>query len=278
MTASLPRPRKRLGQHFLIDPNIVRKILAQAELRREEPVLEIGPGRGILTRALCESVDRLIAIELDRALHTHLQEVLGGYDNLDLRLGDALAFPYDTLPQGTVVVANLPYYISSPVLQRLLSAGPRISRMIIMLQTEVARRLVAKPGTKEYGTLSVLTQYRAVPSVAFTVAPGCFRPKPQVGSAVVSLIVRASGAAAVHDEGLFVRTVRSAFAHRRKTLANSLRHEGYPPELVAGACERTGIAPSCRAETLGLMQFTALANELSARLEAAGISSSMPTS
>jgi 16S rRNA (adenine1518-N6/adenine1519-N6)-dimethyltransferase len=257
-----PTPKKRLGQHFLIDQNIVRKIVAAAALQPHETVLEIGPGRGILTRALSGQARRVLAIEVDRSLGATLEAELAGCTNVEILFGDALDHPYESLPSGTVVVANLPYNISSPLLFRLLEAHRRIDRMVLMLQTEVARRLVAGPGTKDYGILSVLTQYRAVPSLAFHVSAGCFRPKPAVGSTVVVLSVRHEPAVSVANESLFVRVVRASFAHRRKTLVNSLRDEGFSPEQILPALEAARIEPGKRAETLGIAQFAALANEL----------------
>lgn len=257
-----PRAKKRLSQHFLVDHNIVRKIVSVAALRREDAVLEIGPGRGILTRALCEQARQVLAIELDRSLDGTLSAALAGITNVEVRFGDALAFPYDTVPRGTVVVANLPYAISTPLLFKLFEAHDRIDRMVLMLQTEVARRLAAKPGTKDYGILSILTQYRAVPSLAFHVSASCFRPEPAVSSTVVVLPVRREPAVSVVDEPLFVRTVRAAFAHRRKTLPNSLRDEGFPLERIMPALEAAGIEPARRAESLGIEQFASLANVL----------------
>jgi 16S rRNA (adenine1518-N6/adenine1519-N6)-dimethyltransferase len=271
MTAA-PPPKKRLGQHFLIDQNVVRKIVAAASLQPHEEVLEIGPGRGVLTRALCERARRVLAIEVDRSLGATLDKALAGCVNVAIQFGDALDHPYESLAPGTVVVANLPYNISSPLLSRLLAAHHQIARMVLMLQTEVARRLVARPGTKDYGILSVLTQYRAEPSLAFHVSASCFRPRPAVGSTVVVLPMRREPAASVTDEALFVRTVRASFAHRRKTLANSLRDEGFPPERVLPALEAAGIPPGCRAESLALGQFAALADALAegTRREARG--------
>ena len=257
-----PPPKKRLGQHFLTDHNIVRKIVAAAQLGPDDTVLEIGPGRGILTKALCEQAGKVIAVEVDRSLEETLHEALTGATNLDLRFGDALDFAYDTLPQGTVVVANLPYVITTPLLFTLLEARARIDRMVLMVQAEVAKRFVAKPGTKDYGILSVLTQYRTVPTLAFSVSAGCFRPKPAVSSTVVTMAVRREPAVAVTDEVLFIRLVRAAFAHRRKILANSLRDEGLTPERIAPALAVAGIDPTARAETLDLRDFAALANAL----------------
>jgi 16S rRNA (adenine1518-N6/adenine1519-N6)-dimethyltransferase len=257
-----PPPKKRLGQCFLIDQNIVRKIVAAAALQPHEMALEIGPGRGILTRALCEQARRVLAIEVDRSLGATLEEALAGRTNVEIHFGDALDYPYENLAPGTVVVANLPYNISSPLLFRLLGAHQQIDRMVLMLQTEVARRLVANPGTKDYGILSILIQYRAVPSLAFHVSPGCFRPKPTVSSTVVALSVRREPAVSVSDELLFIRTVRAAFAHRRKTLTNSLRDEGFSSERIVPALEAARIEPARRAESLTIAQFAALANEL----------------
>jgi len=262
MTSALPPARKRLGQHFLIDRNIVRKIVALAALRPDETVFEIGPGRGILTRALCGAATRVVAVELDVQLGGYLHETLRDCVNLDLRLGDALEFPCDELPAGTVVVANLPYYVSTPLLFKLFEARQRIDRMVLMLQTEVARRLVAQPGTDDYGILSVLTPYYAVASLAFQVSPSCFRPRPDVGSSVVSLAIRKQPDPAVPDEAAFVRTVRAAFAHRRKTLLNSLRDEGLPQERILPALAQAHIEPTRRAETLTLREFAALAEAL----------------
>jgi 16S rRNA (adenine1518-N6/adenine1519-N6)-dimethyltransferase len=262
MPLSLPPPRKRLGQHFLVDPNITRKIVALAALRSEDIVLEIGPGRGVLTRPLCAAAKRVIALELDPKLEAYLAEALADCRNLDLRLGDALEFSYETLPEGTVVVANLPYYVSTPLLFTLLEARQRIDRMVLMLQTEVARRLVAKPATNDYGILSVLVQYAAEASLAFQVSASCFRPRPDVGSAVVNLVMRRQRSVQVKDEALFARVVRAAFAHRRKTLLNSLRDEGLSSEQVVRALTQLGIGPSRRAETLTLEEFANLADTL----------------
>ena len=230
-----PPPLKRLGQHFLVDPNIVRKIVALAGLRSDETVLEIGPGRGILTRALSGAARGVIAIEVDPKLHAYLTETFADCANVDLRLGDALAFDYLNLPPRTVAVANLPYYVSTSLLMKLLDARTRFDRMVLMLQTEVARRLVAQPGTSEYGSLSVVTRHAAEVSLAFQVSPSCFRPRPEVGSAVVSLMIRRESPVGVTDEAAFACIVRASFAHRRKTIANSLRDEGLSPERIAAA-------------------------------------------
>jgi 16S rRNA (adenine1518-N6/adenine1519-N6)-dimethyltransferase len=256
------RPRKALGQHFLIDPNITRKILALARIGPDDTVLEIGPGRGALTGALCRAARQVIAIELDASLGACLRRTLGEPANLDLRFGDALTFPYDTLPMGTVVVSNLPYYVSTPLLFTLLEHRRRFDRLVLMLQTEVARRLVAGPSTKAYGVLSVLAQRWTSPKLAFTVSPSCFRPRPEVGSAVVAFEILGGRRGNGSGDDAFVRTVRSAFAHRRKTLANSLRDAGMPPEAVARGFAGSGIDPTRRAETLSQEEFVALARAI----------------
>ncbi len=258
MAASFPPALKRLGQNFLIDPNIVRKIVSLAALRSDDTVLEIGPGRGALTAGLCAEAGRVIAVEIDPQLQPHLQESLGHCRNLDLRIGDALDFPFESLPPHTVVVANLPYYVSTPILFALLDARAHLDRMVLMLQTEVALRLAAKPNGEDYGVLSVLTQEAAKVEVAFRVSANCFRPRPTVGSAVVHLAIKPhEGFDPIRHER-FRRLVRASFAHRRKTLVNSLRDEGYPPERIARATEAAGVPPQARAEMLTLDAYQSL--------------------
>lgn len=259
MAASFPPALKRLGQNFLIDPNIIRKIVSLAALRPDDTVLEIGPGRGALTAGLCAEAGRVIAVEIDPQLQPQLQETLGHCRNLDLRIGDALAFPYDSLPPRTVVVSNLPYYVSTPILFALLDARAHLDRLVLMLQTEVALRLAAKPNSEDYGVLSVLTQEAADVEVAFRVSANCFRPRPTVGSAVVHLAIKAQEEFDPVRHERFRRLVRASFAHRRKTLVNSLRDEGYPPERIARATEAAGVSPQARAEMLTLDDYRALA-------------------
>lgn len=261
MSAVLPPARKSLGQNFLIDPNILRKIVEAADLRPDDTVLEIGPGRGALTRLLCRHAARVVAVEIDRLLCDHLREALADCANLELHEADALVWPLDSLPAGTVVVANLPYYASTPLLFRLLEERRRWSRAIVMLQSEVAQRLIAKPGTKDYGILSVLTQYAAGPRVLFRVSPNCFRPRPEVGSSVVHLTMRPAQLLP-DEERTLARVVRSAFAHRRKRLANSLRDEGWSEEAVASVLATIPSRADCRAEELSLAEFVEMAKRL----------------
>lgn len=256
-----PPAKKRLGQHFLIDPNIIRKILTAAELQPHDTVLEIGPGAGALTKLLCRAVKQVVAIEIDKGLVSYLRDMLGSEPNLDLREGDALQFPYETLPHGTIVVANLPYQVSSPLLFQLFDARLRLARMVLMLQREVAQRLVAPPGSRQYGTLSVCSQYFSTPHIVFKIPPTCFRPRPEVESAVVRFDLRPNAPLTDAEERTFLRLVRAAFGHRRKTIGNSLRDAAFAPGVSMPVFERVGLDMRCRAETLTVEQFVALAKE-----------------
>lgn len=252
-----PSAIKRLGQNFLIDPNIVRKIVALAELRPDDRILEIGPGRGILTEALCRHAGQVTAIEIDPRLHAYLAEQ-AQFPNLTLVLADAMTYPLTNLPPGTIVVANLPYYLSTPLLFKLLAHRTLIPRLVLMLQNEVADRLVAKPGSSEYGTLSVMAQYAADITKAFKVSAPCFRPRPDVGSAVVLLKTKQERALNQEDELRFSAVVKAAFRHRRKTLVNSLRDEGYDHTIVSDALLSLKLPTTTRAEALSIIEFIAL--------------------
>jgi len=262
LTPELPSPNKRLGQNFLIDPNIVRKIVALAGLNTGDHVLEIGPGRGILTEALCRAAGRVTAIEVDPRLHAYLETRQSKLPNVELVCEDALVYPIESLPIGTVVVANLPYYISTPLLFRLLDQRGLFPRMVLMLQDEVADRLVAKPGGSDYGVLSVMAQYAAEITKSFRVSAQCFRPRPEVGSAVVVLRTHKRTRLSQQEEFAFRALVKAAFAHRRKTLINSLRDEGYELHLVTETLQRLDITPTRRAETLSVEDFLRFARAL----------------
>ena len=261
-SSDLPPPIKRLGQNFLIDPNIVRKIVALAELSPSDHVLEIGPGRGILTEALCHAAGQVTAIEVDPRLHAYLETRQVELPNVELVCEDALSYPVESLPMGTVVVANLPYYISTPLLFRLLDQRDRFPRMVLMLQNEVADRLVAKPDGSDYGVLSVMAQYAAEITKAFRVSAQCFRPRPEVGSAVVLLRTKQRRELSSEEEPKFATLVKASFAHRRKTLINSLKDEGYNQKSVIEALQWLTLSPTVRAEVLSVAQLIELTRRM----------------
>jgi 16S rRNA (adenine1518-N6/adenine1519-N6)-dimethyltransferase len=265
VSAPFPPAKKRLGQHFLIDPNIVRKIVAAAELTPETTVLEIGPGRGMLTDALSRAARHVVAVEIDPELHSLLRASRPDWTNVELICADALTYPTERLPLGTIVVANLPYYLSTPLLFKLLEDRRRFRRLILMLQEEVADRLVAKAGTNEYGVLSVMAQYATDVTKAFRVSANCFRPRPEVGSAVVVLRPRTRALLPPYGEPAFADVVKAAFAHRRKTLVNSLRDEGYKAEAAMDAVSAMRLVPTVRAEMLTLEEFIELASRMASR-------------
>jgi len=265
--------KRKWGQNFLVDPNIAGKILDCAEIRPGERVIEIGPGQGILTQGLLERGAKVTAIEIDRdlikILQTRFQDPSASRIDphaLTLVHGDALAFAYENVTAPYKVVANLPYNISSPLLFRLLEENKRIDRMILMLQKEVAERIVSVPGVKAYGALSVMVQYYADVSILFRVSPTCFRPRPKIASAVISLKPLAKPRVAVGDEALFKRIVKGAFQHRRKQLPNALRCAGFDEEKGLAALLQMKIDPKRRGETLSLQDFAQLSDTLHALL------------
>ena len=257
-----PYPRKRLGQHFLIDPNSLRKIINLADLHPDDYVCEIGPGGGALTRLLCQSAKQVLALEVDPRMVNFLKEEFVGCLNLVIQEHDALCYPFDQLPEPAVVVANLPYNISTPIMFRLLEARPKIRRMVLTVQLEVARRLTAKPNTKEYGVLSVLAQRLAEVRFGFLVSRTCFRPVPDVDSGVVRLDIRVPQPCSGQEAEAFALVVRAAFGQRRKTLLNSLRGAGFSLICLEKAQERTGITLTRRAETLSVGEFQHLSEAL----------------
>lgn len=259
MTA--PRPRKSWGQNFLIDHNIQRKILDAAEIAPGERIVEIGPGRGILTKGLLDRGADVLAIEIDPLLVGMLRQEIPSA-RLDLVQADALQYRYDQIPSPYKVVANLPYYLSTPLLFRLLEERQRIPRMVLMLQKEVAERLVASVGGKNYGVLSVMVQLYAEVRIAFRVSRSCFRPRPDVDSSVIILTPFPQPRVPIADEALFGRVVRGAFGHRRKRLANALTDAGFPRDRVDAALRKIGLDPARRGETLSLTEFASLADTL----------------
>ncbi|MEW6332390.1 MAG: 16S rRNA (adenine(1518)-N(6)/adenine(1519)-N(6))-dimethyltransferase RsmA [Pseudomonadota bacterium] len=255
-----PRPKKRFGQHFLHDRHVIGRILAALAPRPGDHIVEIGPGKGALTRELATQLSHFDAVELDRDLLAHLPSVIPA-GKLTLHGADALKFDFCQLVQQgrkLRLVGNLPYNISTPLLFHLLDQSGCIEDMLFMLQKEVVDRLSAAPGGKDYGRLSVMIQYRCRVEKLFDVAPGAFTPPPKVDSAVVRLVPHEKPPVEVHDPQRFTKIVRAAFSQRRKVLRNTLKGL-----VSAETMSQLGIDPGRRAETLTLAEFAKLSNELS---------------
>ena len=256
------RADKKLGQNFLIDENVVRQIVEAAELREADTVLEVGPGIGTLTQGLAESKAKVVAVELDTRLLPVLATTLEGYDNVRVVHGDILKV--DIMEEVGApefkVCANLPYYITTPIIFALLEKRLPMERLVAMVQKEVAERMAAQPGGKEYGALSVAIQYYTEPEIAFIVPPTSFIPAPAVDSAVIVCKRRSKPPVEVCDEALFFRVVKAAFSLRRKMLSNSLKNMGIKSEQVAKWLELAGVDGKRRAETLSLEDFAKLTN------------------
>lgn len=253
---------KKLGQNFLIKRTVVDQIVAAADLGPDDQVLEVGPGIGTLTQGLAQSGARVKAIELDRRLLEVLDRTLESYDNVDIIHGDVLKLNVPEIMdyKPFKVVANLPYYITTPIIMSLLEAKLPIERLVVMVQREVALRMVAHPGTKDYGALSVAVQYYTEPDIVLEVPPKAFMPAPAVTSAVIRCRLRQKPPVHVDDERIFFRVVKAAFAQRRKTFSNSMKTTGLSKEQIAAILEQAGIDGQRRGETLGLQKFADLAN------------------
>lgn len=255
---------KRLGQNFLIHGGTVEAIVETADICPGDRVLEIGPGIGTLTQGLAEAGASVTAVELDKKLPAVLAETLSGYDRVRIVGGDILKTDIPALmgEEPFKVVANLPYYITTPILLTLLERRLPITRIVTMVQREVAERMIALPGGRDYGALSVAVQYYTEPRLAIEVSPRCFLPPPAVESAVMDCVVRKTPPVAVEDEKHFFRVVRAAFGQRRKTIGNALKSLGLPRDILQGALSKAGIDPLRRGETLSLSEFAALAGAL----------------
>lgn len=271
MTPS-PRPKKIFGQNFLSDPAILSRIVQEGEIAPGERVLEVGPGRGALTREILARGGEVVAVEIDRELVSHLRAIFAGTPAVTLVEGDILSIPIPTLcpdhdGRGWKVVANLPYNISTPFLFRLVEHRGRFSRIVVMLQREVGERLAATPGSDAYGALSVIFQSRFNVRRAFVVKPGSFFPRPKVDSVVVVITTR-TDELDVGDHGFFTRLVKGVFSARRKTLLNALK--GLFPISDHHLLTMLGVLdidPVRRGETLGLDDFARLSREVSRYLE-----------
>lgn len=263
--------KKQFGQNFLVDLHVLGKILRAAEIGSEDVCLEIGPGIGSLTQLMGEAAKRVISVEIDNRLIPLLEENLAAYDNIEIVNSDFMEldlpafFAEKAIDQPVKVVANLPYYITTPIIMGLFESGVPLDSITVMVQEEVAKRMQAKPGTKDYGALSLAVQYYAEPTIAAYVPQNCFIPRPGVGSAVIHLKRRRELPVETKDEKLMFKLIRAAFGQRRKTLVNSVSGS---PELtvskdqILAALAKAGISEKIRGEALSLADFAKLADAL----------------
>lgn len=263
--------QKRFGQNFLIDTHVLDKIIASAEITKEDTVLEIGPGIGTMTQYLCENAGNVIAVEIDHNLIPILSDTLSAYDNVKVIEGDVLKLDLQDTIYGNEeenvnhlkIVANLPYYITTPIIMGVFESRLSFDSITVMVQKEVAQRMQAAPGTKDYGALSLAVQYYAEPYIAANVPPNCFMPRPAVGSAVIRLKRHTEPPVEVKDEKLMFRLIRASFNQRRKTLLNGFKNYSeldYSKEEILTVFEKTGISENVRGESLGLLEFSKMAD------------------
>ena len=264
--------QKKFGQNFLIDPHVLDKIVSAAGVTKDDCVLEIGPGIGTMTQYLAEHARRVVAVEIDKNLIPILNETLKEYENVTVINDDILKVNInqlvDTYNEGRPikVVANLPYYITTPIIMGLFESGVPIDNITVMVQKEVAERMQTGPGSKDYGALSLAVQYYADAYIVANVPPNCFIPRPGVGSAVIRLTKHKKPPVAVEDPDLMFRLIRASFNQRRKTLQNGLNNSPevpYTKEEIIAAIESLGVSLQIRGEALTLEQFAALSNYLS---------------
>lgn len=261
--------QKKFGQNFLIDQGIVEKIVREAGVTKDDFVLEIGPGIGTMTQILCENAREVAAVEIDRKLIPILNDTLSEYDNVTIINDDILKVDINKLAEEKnggrpiKVVANLPYYITTPIIMGFFESHVPLDSITIMVQKEVADRMQTGPGSKDYGALSLAVQFYAKPEIVVNVPPECFMPRPNVGSAVIRLKRHETRPVDVKDEKLMFRIIRASFNQRRKTLANGLNNSpeiGYTKEQIAAAIEELGRGASIRGEALTLEEFARLSN------------------
>ncbi len=263
--------QKKFGQNFLIDNHVLEKIVRAADITKDDFVLEIGPGIGTLTQYLCENAREVLAIEIDKKLIPILEETLADYDNVSILNEDILKVDIASIVKEynnnkpIKVVANLPYYITTPIIMDLFEKHVPLSGVTIMIQKEVADRIKAGPGSKEYGALSLAVQYYAKPYIAANVPPNCFMPRPKVGSAVINLTPHENPPYNVENESLLFSLIRASFNQRRKTLANGIyNYEGldFSKEDIISVLDALGIPNNIRGEALSLEQFIGISNHL----------------
>lgn len=261
--------QKKFGQNFLIDTHVLEKIINSAGMTKEDCVLEIGPGIGTMTQYLAEEAGHVIAVEIDTKLIPILNETLADYDNVTIINQDILKVDINQITQDynqgrpIKVVANLPYYITTPIIMGLFEGGVPIDNITVMVQKEVADRMQVGPGSKDYGALSLAVQYYAEPYIVANVPPNCFIPRPGVGSAVIRLTRYKTPPVDVEDPKLMFRLIRASFNQRRKTLQNGLNNSpevSFTKEEIVEAIEHMGLNPSVRGETLTLKEFAGLSN------------------
>ncbi|MBB2181308.1 16S rRNA (adenine(1518)-N(6)/adenine(1519)-N(6))-dimethyltransferase RsmA [Lachnospiraceae bacterium MD1] len=264
--------QKKFGQNFLIDTHVLDKIIQAADITKDDFVLEIGPGIGTLTQYLCEHAREVVAVEIDKMLIPILSDTLSKYNNVTVIHQDVLKLDLNALVQEKnqgkpiKVVANLPYYITTPIIMDLFERHLPLINITVMVQKEVADRMQAVPGTKDYGALSLAVQYYAKPYIAANVPPNCFMPRPNVGSAVINLTLHTQAPVQVSDEKLLFQMIRASFNQRRKTLVNGLNNSSELPfskERISNAIKEIGLSENVRGEALTLEQFAQLANALS---------------
>ena len=259
--------QKRFGQNFLIDGHVIEKIIRAAEITKDDVVLEIGPGIGTMTQYLAEAAGEVFAVEIDKNLLPILAETLAEYDNVTVVNEDILKVDIAALTGGrpVKVVANLPYYITTPIIMGLFENHIPATSITVMVQKEVAERMQAGPGGKDYGALSLAVQYYAEPYIVANVPPNCFMPSPKVGSAVIRLTRHAETPVQVDDEKLLFQIIRASFNQRRKTLQNGLYNSSelrIPKEKTVAALEEMGLTPTIRGEKLSLEEFAKLSDIL----------------
>ena len=263
--------QKKFGQNFLIDTHVLDKIIRESGVTKDDLVIEIGPGIGTMTQYLCENAREVVAIEIDKNLIPILQDTLSAYDNVTVINEDVLKVDIKKLAEErnggkpVKVVANLPYYITTPIIMGLFESHVPIDSITIMVQKEVADRMQEGPGSKEYGALSLAVQYYAKPEIVANVPPNCFMPRPNVGSAVIRLTCHEKTPVEVKDEKFMFDIIRASFNQRRKTLVNGLGNAGFLPvtkEQVAQALEKMELSQTIRGEALSLEQFAELSNLL----------------
>lgn len=260
-------PKKHLGQNFLKDELLISKIIEIANVTKDDKVIEIGPGKGALTFRLAEKALKVLALEIDHELCEYLDEKAQSYPNLTVLEEDVLKFKFETIESKFKVVANIPYYISTPIIFKLMESRDKITEMTIMLQKELAKRIVASPNCKDWGILSIAVQFYATPTIEMEIPREAFYPSPKVDSAIVKIIPRKNPALRVSNENLFWAIIKSAFSHRRKTLLNSLAMAGFKKDTLESILGNAGIDVLARPENLTIEDWGRIVDDLTDHLE-----------